>query len=82
MSDSELLKDVSIDELEALAAGVLIPSAQAHLDELLAKSQERQATPAEERELEHLLRQIDFLNLLKARALYTIQRLGTKASSA
>ncbi|MFO0790447.1 MAG: hypothetical protein U0805_13415 [Pirellulales bacterium] len=82
MTDSELLNGVSIDELDALAAGVLIPSAQAHLDELLAKSKEYQASPAEERELEHLLRQVDFLNLLKARALYTIQRLGTKASNA
>jgi hypothetical protein len=81
MNDSELLNGVSADELEALAAGVLVPSTQARLDDLLTNSKENRISPAEQQELDHLLHQVDLLNLLKARARYTIQRLGAKVPS-
>jgi hypothetical protein len=77
----ELLVGVSIEELEALATGVLVPSAQARLDGLLAGAREHRISSEEERKLDDLLGKVDQLNLLKARALYTIDRLGAKASS-
>jgi hypothetical protein len=79
--NAELLNGVSIDELEALAAGVLVPSAQSRLDDLLTSSKENRISPAERQELDHLLHQVDLLNLLKARARYTIQQLGAKVRS-
>lgn len=79
--DRELLTGVSIDELEALAAGMLVPTAQARLDELTAGAGERQLSPAESAELDGLLHQVDELNLLKARARYTIHQLGAKAGN-
>lgn len=80
-SDPELLTSVSIDELEALAAGVLAPATQSRLDQLLSLAKESSLSADQEAELDDLLRKTDQLNLLKARALYTIERLGAKASS-
>lgn len=80
-NDLELLTGISIDELEALAAGVLVPKAQVRIDELLAGAKEHRLPADEEAELDDLLNKVDQLNLLKARARYTIDRLGAKASS-
>ena len=80
-NDPELLTGVSIDELEALAAGVLIPTAQARLDELLTGAKDHRLSEYDEAELDDLLHKVDQLNLLKARARYTIHQLGAKASS-
>lgn len=77
----ELLNGVSVDELEALASGVLVPSAQAHLDELLAGAKANRLSANEEAELDDLLHKVDLLNLLKARARFTIDHLGAKATS-
>ena len=80
-SDPELLTGVSTDELEALAAGVLIPTAQARLDELMADAKQNRLSANDAAELDDLLNKVDQLNLLKARARYTIHHLGAKASS-
>ena len=80
-NEQELLTSVSLDELEALAAGVLIPTAQTRLDALIAAARSNQLTGNEAAELDDLLHKVDQLNLLKARAKYTIQQFGAKASS-
>jgi hypothetical protein len=77
---SELLTGVSIDELEALAAGVLVPKAQARLDQLLESAKRENLTASEQAELDDLLNQVDQLNLLKARAQFTLQQTSAKAS--
>jgi hypothetical protein len=79
--DTELLTGVSIDELEALAAGMLVPTAQSRLDELMAGAEQHQLSPTDSAELDDLLHKVDQLNLLKARARYTIHQLGAKAGN-
>ena len=82
MTDApDILNGVSIDELEALASGVLVPTAQARLDDLLECAKANRLSPDEEAELDDLLNKVDQLNLLKARARYTLDQLGAKASS-
>jgi hypothetical protein len=73
--DQELLKDLSIDELDALAESVLIPKAQSQLQELLSKNTEATLSTEETHLLDHLLTQIDYLNVLKTRAKYTLKYL-------
>ena len=73
--DQELLKDLSIDELDALAESVLIPKAQSQLQELLSKNTEATLSTEETNLLDHLLAQIDYLNILKTRAKYTLKYL-------
>jgi len=70
--DSELLVGLSDGELEALAESLLAPSAQARLDELLARNAEIQISPEDKAELDRLLERIDQLTLLKTRARYTL----------
>lgn len=77
---SELLTGVSLDELEALAAGVLVPKSQARLDQLLEGAKNEGLAANEQAELEDLVHQVDQLNLLKARAQYTLQQTSAKAS--
>jgi hypothetical protein len=74
-ADQELLKDLSIDELDALAESVLIPKAQSQLQELLSKNTEATLSTEETSLLDHLLAQIDYLNILKTRAKYTLKHL-------
>jgi hypothetical protein len=78
--DTELLTGVSIDELEALAAGVLVPTTQARLDELMTRAKQQSLSANDAAELDDLLNKVDQLNLLKARARYTIDQLGVKAT--
>lgn len=76
--DSELLTDLSDDELEALADGLLAPSAQARLNELLDRNAVGRLGADEQTELDHLLARVDQLTILKTRARYTLaQRTGT-----
>lgn len=79
--ETELLTNVDADELAALAAGVLVPATQARLDALLAESKQGKLSSTAEAELDDLLNKVDHLNLLKARARYTLDRLGAKATS-
>jgi hypothetical protein len=53
-ADQELLKDLSIDELEALVESVLIPKAQSQLQELLSKNTEATLSTEETSVLDHL----------------------------
>jgi hypothetical protein len=67
-NDPELLIGLGIGELEALAGGLLVPSAQGRLDELLARKQEQKLSADEETELDRLLPKVDQLTILKRRA--------------
>jgi len=73
-SDSELLVGLSVEELEALADGLLTSTAQARLDDLLARQKEKLLSAAEERELDGLLQKVDQLTILKTRARYTLNQ--------
>ena len=53
-ADQELLKDLSIDELDALAESVLIPKTQSQLQELLSKNTEATLSTEETSVLDHL----------------------------
>lgn len=74
--DSDLLTDLSESELQTLADGLLAPRYQHRLDALLQRNRQGRLTPAEDRELDHLLTRVDELNILKARAMHTLQKLG------
>ena len=74
MSDSESLTNLSLEELEALADSQLALTAQARLDDLLARHAERQLTAEERQELDRRLRQTDQLTILKTRARYTLSQ--------
>lgn len=73
-ADPELLSGLSEAELRALAESKLAPEAQNRLRNLLAKQRDTALGDAESEELEHLTEQIDQLDLLKARARYTLER--------
>jgi hypothetical protein len=79
---SALLLGLSDEELVALADGVLVPSAQGHLDELLARNAQGLLSSQESKELDLLLARIDQLNILKTRARYTLrhQAAGTRGT--
>jgi hypothetical protein len=74
--DSDLLVGLSESELQALAEGMLSPSHQERLDELLQRNRKGALSDDEERELDQLLAHVDSMNILKARALRTLQWLG------
>lgn len=74
--DTELLVGLDEAELRGLAEGMLAPAFQARLSELLARNDEGLLTADEERELDDLVARVDVLNILKARALYTLQSLA------
>jgi hypothetical protein len=76
--DPDLLSEVSISELKALADGMLAPDHQNRLIELLNRNREQTLTKSETAELDQLLVQVDALNLLKARAKLTLQSLQSK----
>jgi len=73
--DPDMLMGLDESELKALAEGMLSPSHQERLDELLRRNRKGGLNDADERELERLLARVDSMNTLKARALYTLQRL-------
>jgi hypothetical protein len=73
-ADPDLLTDLSQAELEALAESTLAPATQTRLDELLTRQTENQLSSEETVELDHLLEQIDQLNILKTRARYTLNQ--------
>ncbi len=70
--DSELLIGLSIDELQALAESSLFPKTQMQLQELLIKNSQNQLSKVEAETLDKLLAQVDQLNIIKARARYTL----------
>lgn len=72
--DPELLMGLSDTELEVLADGMLVPRLQERLNRLLQLNREGSLSAEEEQELNRLLEQIDQMNVLKARALYTLHQ--------
>ena len=72
--DSELLVGLSHDELEALAESKLAPSEQALLDDLLARNKEQQLKVEEASQLDHFLKRVDHLTVLKTRARFTLNQ--------
>ncbi len=79
-NESEVLLGLSSGELEALADGMLAPSLQTRLDDLMARSKEDRLTPEEDMELDRLLTRVDQLTLVKTRARYTLWHQGTGAA--
>jgi hypothetical protein len=75
-SDPDLLVGLGEFELRALAAGLLSPGRQERLDELLSLNREKELDDAEATELDQLLTDVDAMNILKARAIYTLKHLG------
>jgi hypothetical protein len=71
-SDAEILTGLSLDELQALAESILFPKAQVQLDDLLDRNAQNQLSADETATLDHLLEQVDQLNILKTRARYTL----------
>jgi hypothetical protein len=72
--DPELLTGLNDAELETLADGILVPGLQDRLSHLLQLSREVGPSAEEEQELDRLLEQVDRMNVLKARALYTLNK--------
>lgn len=73
-ADPDLLPDLGIDELRALAEAMLAPAQQSRLDALLAAQAGDTLRVDESGELDALIEQIDSLNLIKARAIYTLKQ--------
>lgn len=76
VADVELLANLSQDELQALAESMLASASQAQLDELLARNTQNQLTADEIILLDHLLAQVDQLNIIKTRARYTLKHIA------
>lgn len=72
--NQELLTSLSEEELEALASSALAPAAQERLNKLLQWNQTGELNESDRSELDALLTQIDHLNIIKARARYTLQQ--------
>ncbi|GAB1543786.1 hypothetical protein NUACC21_64620 [Scytonema sp. NUACC21] len=72
-ADAEILIGLSLDELQALAESTLSLKAQVQLDYLLARNAENKLSVDETATLDHLLAQVDQLNILKTRAKYTLK---------
>ena len=73
--DPEFLTGLSRNELEALAEIKLAINQQIRLDKLIEKQKEGILLKNEEEELDRLLDYIDQLTILKARAMYTLQKM-------
>ena len=73
IAEEDLLEGLSKAELHALSVAMLSPEQQDHLSALLERNRQQTLTPDEEDELDRLLKRIDNLNFLKARALLTLQ---------
>ncbi len=71
--EQKILPTISHSGLEALARVVLEPTAQTRLNELSHLNSLGRLSGDEVQELDNLLEQVDELNLLKARAAYTLQ---------
>jgi hypothetical protein len=78
--DLDLLVGLSVEELEALADGLLAPGAQARLSDLLARKREVGLAEGEQAELDRLLQKVDQLTLLKTRARYTLSQAKAEAA--
>ena len=73
-SETKILPEVSVAGLQALANARLAPTEQTRLDELLELNSAGKLADKELQELDAILKQVDELNLLKARAEYTLRQ--------
>ena len=73
--DPNTLPGLSTEDLELLAEGMLSSQYQTRLSELLAKNKSEKLSDTESAELDALLERIDQMNILKARAHYTLQKI-------
>lgn len=80
--DENLLLNLSVAELEALADCKLAVTEQAYLDELLTSNTKTGLTAEQESALDHLLDKVDQLTLLKTRARYTLNWMRGDATAA
>jgi hypothetical protein len=71
-NDSDLLVGLSNDELLALAESALSLEAQSQLQDLLSRHADRELLGDDLATLDQLLARVDDLNLLKAKARYTL----------
>lgn len=74
-SDEDLLTELSLEELQALADSHLASVEQVQLGELLIQNAEGQLPPESATKIDLLLTQVDNLNILKTRARYTLKQL-------
>lgn len=75
---SEISLMVSTEGLTALADMALAPKNQSRLDDLLARNTEGELAAEESQELDLLLKKIDELNLVKARAAVALHQIRTE----
>ncbi len=80
-NETSILSNVSTTGLKALAEGMLAPKDQSQLDGLLARNAEGKLTEQESKQLDLLIERIDALNLLKARADFTLRHQGIEGNS-
>ena len=73
-NETKILPEVSVAGLQALANARLAPTEQTRLDELLELNSAGKLADKELQELDAILKQVDELNLLKARAEYTLRQ--------
>ncbi|TWU39383.1 hypothetical protein [Novipirellula artificiosorum] len=78
-NEAKLLPNVSVSGLKALASGMLAPQSQSLLDDLLTRNSDGKLSEQETKELDCLIEQIDELNLLKARAAFTLSHQDQKS---
>jgi hypothetical protein len=78
--DPDLLQDLSLPELQTLAQVSLGLDTQAELNCLLEQNHENLLSAGEQDRLDHLMEQIDQLNIIKARALYTLQHVSPQSA--
>ena len=79
-SDPELLTNLGLEELLALAETALSSETQSRLDDLLTRKAENQISESDLNQLDQLLTRVDYLNILKTRARYTLNHLAALAS--
>lgn len=80
-NNPELLTGLSREELLTLADSTLALEAQSKLSHLLAENAEGRLVASDLTELDHLLTQVDYLNILRARARYTLKHLDNLSAS-
>jgi hypothetical protein len=79
--DPDLIVGLSEAELRALVSSRLASNSQDRLGELLEKNRQGRLSVEEARELDELIEYIDQMNILKARAALTLQRLQEEKGS-
>lgn len=74
--DPDLLVGLDMETLSAIATGMMSVPHQQRLEILLERNRSGSLALEEQSELDQLLDDIDRMNLLKARALYTLKQIG------